>query len=77
MNRRNNMSDSKLTILNEVFQKEGSNQEIAGLTVLVDGTIKNAFDLIKDLRSYESYNEVMRDIVFAGMESILKSHKND
>ena len=70
------MSEKKLTILNEIFQKEGTNHEIAGLTVLVDGTIKDAFDLIKDLNNYESYNEVMRDIVFSGIESILKSHRN-
>ena len=36
----------RLIILNDTFGKERSDEEIAGLTILVDGTIKIAFDKI-------------------------------
>lgn len=67
------MSDNKLVILNETFGKEGSDEKVEGLTLIIDGQIKVAFEAIKAGRNYESYNEVLRDIVFSGLESILKS----
>ena len=60
----------RLIILNDTFGKEGSDEEIAGLTVLVDGTIKIAFDKIQAMRQYDSYNEVLRDVIFEGLEKI-------
>ena len=66
------MSDNKLIILNETFGKEGSDQKVEGLTLIVDGQIKPAFDAIKMKKDYSNYNEVLRDIVFVGLESILR-----
>lgn len=60
----------RLIILNDTFGKEGSDEEIAGLTILVDGTIKIAFDKIQAMRQYDSYNEVLRDVIFEGLEKI-------
>ena len=60
----------RLIILNDTFGKEGSDEEIAGLTILVDGTIKIAFDKIQVMRQYDSYNEVLRDVIFEGLEKI-------
>ena len=66
------MSDNKLIILNETFGKEGSDQKVEGLTLIVDGQSKTAFDAIKMKKDYSNYNEVLRDIVFVGLESILR-----
>ena len=66
------MSDNKLIILNETFGKEGSDQKVEGLTLIVDGQIKTTFDAIKMKKDYSNYNEVLRDIVFVGLESILR-----
>lgn len=60
----------RLIILNDTFGKERSDEEIAGLTILVDGTIKIAFDKIQAMRQYDSYNEVLRDVIFEGLEKI-------
>ena len=60
----------RLIILNDTFGKDGSDEEIAGLTILVDGTIKIAFDKIQAMRQYDSYNEVLRDVIFEGLEKI-------
>ena len=69
------MEKDKLTILNEKFQKESSDEEITGLTVMLDGTIKQAFDIIAHIRGYDTYQEVMRDIVFEGVEAILRKDR--
>ena len=49
------MSDNKLVILNETFGKEGSDEKVEGLTLIIDGQIKVAFEAIKAGRNYESY----------------------
>ncbi|MBO1628476.1 hypothetical protein [Bacillus arachidis] len=61
-----------LVILNENFKKDGSEENIEGLTIMVDGVIKQIFDKIKSERNYEQYNEVLRDIMFEGINSIVR-----
>ncbi|ENQ3104924.1 hypothetical protein SAMN04488168_1824 [Bacillus sp. 491mf] len=65
--------EGKLVILNETFKKEGSPEDIEGLTIMVDGVIKQAFDKIKYDREYTSYNEVLRDVIFEGVSGIIKN----
>lgn len=70
------MSNGKLTILNEKFKQEGSDEEVEGLTVMIDGVMRRIFDKIKTDRDYASYDEVLRDVIFEGVNSIVKTEKN-
>ncbi|MGG1221003.1 hypothetical protein ABE236_26600 [Priestia endophytica] len=63
---------NKLVILNETLKKEGSEEEVEGLTIVVDGVIQQMFEIIKSERGYTNYNEVLRDIIFEGVNSIIK-----
>lgn len=56
--------NDKLVIMNEKFKKENSEQEVDGLTIMVDGIFKQVFDKIKDLKGYDEYNEVLRDVIW-------------
>ncbi|MBC1285214.1 hypothetical protein [Listeria booriae] len=67
------MSNDMLTIINENYKKQDSEEEIEGLTILLDGTIKQLFDKIRVEKNYKDNNEVLRDIVFAGVNSIIKN----
>ncbi|KGL46539.1 MULTISPECIES: hypothetical protein [Listeriaceae] len=69
------MSNDMLTILNENYKKQGTEEEIEGLTVLLDGTIKQVFDKIRVEKNYKDNNEVLRDIIFAGVNSIIETKK--
>ena len=69
------MESNKLTIMSEMYRQDGTDIEVEGLTVIVDGVIKQAFDKIKEIRSYKSYNEVLRDILFEGINTIITQHK--
>lgn len=66
--------DSDLVILNEKFKKENSEQEVDGLTIIVDGVIKQVFDKIKDLKGYDGYNEVLRDVIVEGINKIINDY---
>lgn len=66
--------DSNLVILNEKFKKENSEQEVDGLTIIVDGVIKQVFDTIRDLKEYDEYNEVLRDVIVEGINKIINDY---
>ncbi|GFN30960.1 hypothetical protein [Paenibacillus xylaniclasticus] len=66
------MSD-KLTIINDKFQREDNGTEVDGLTIIIDGTLKQVFDkIIAEKEGYDNYSEVLRDALFQGINSIIK-----
>lgn len=67
------MDASTLVLINESYRKEGSEENIEGITVIIDGTMKKIFDQIKEKKHYGTYNEVLRDIIFEGINVIVKS----
>lgn len=66
------MEINNLVIMKDTFKKDGNDSEITGLTVMVDGVIQHVFDKIRNDREYDSYEEVLRDVIFEGINSIVK-----
>lgn len=66
------MENNNLVIMKDTFKKDGYDSEITGLTVIVDGVIQQVFDKIKNDSAYDSYEEVLRDVIFEGINSIVK-----
>jgi len=65
------MSD-KLTIISDKFRKGNTEVEVEGLTVVIDGTIKQVFDKIKVEKEYDNYTDILRDALMLGLNSIIK-----
>lgn len=66
------MECSNIVIMKDIFKKHGQDKDIIGLTIIIDGTIQKAFDIIQNERAYDSYEEVLRDIIIEGINSIVK-----
>jgi len=65
-----------LTMLTEKFQNDKTGQEVDGITIIVDGKIKEIFDaIIIKSGNYENYSEVLRDAIFMGINEITNSLK--
>ena len=45
------MESNKLTIMSEMYRQDGTDVEVEGLTVIVNGVIKQAFDKIKEIKN--------------------------
>ena len=65
------MSENKLTILTENFEKGDSGEFVTGLTVMLDGPVKFAFDAVKEKYGYETDAEVLLDVIFTGLEKMV------
>lgn len=63
----------QVAIINEVFQNDLTGEEVHGLTVMVDGQVKEIFDHLLSIDpTYTRYDEVMRDVLFEGLKQLLQ-----
>ena len=70
------MSDNKVSIISEQYENEKTGEKIEGITILIDGQLKRMFDIIYEKEgSYTSYKEVMRDILFSGINHFVEKYK--
>lgn len=65
-------NENVVTILNEEFENDKTGEKVQGLTIIVDGKLKQAMDIIieKD-DNYKNYSEIVRDSLFDGMNNII------
>lgn len=70
------MGTDKITMLNEEFENEQTGEKVPGVTVIIDGKLKQIMDiLIARNEEYNSYMEIMRDALFNGLGQIMQNTK--
>ena len=68
--------DNTVTILNEEFENDKSGEKVQGITIIVDGKLKEVLDLLmKNNPDYKNYTEIVRDAFFNGINSMIREHK--
>lgn len=67
------MSDNKMTLITEEFENDTSGKKVEGITVIVDGKLKEVMDLILLKNdNYANYTEVIKDALFKGINELIK-----
>ena len=69
------MKDNAIQMFIEKYENEQSGEMVDGVTILIDGKFKQILDIIiqKEERYRNNhYLEVMRDILFSGIECFIK-----
>ena len=70
------MDNNTVTILNEEFENDKTGEKVQGITIIVDGKLKEVLDLlIKNNPDYKNYTEIVRDAFFDGINSMIREHK--
>ncbi|MGG0759225.1 hypothetical protein COM13_12170 [Bacillus pseudomycoides] len=65
-------NENVVTILNEEFENDKTGEKVQGLTIIVDGKLKQVMDIIIDKNdNYSNYTEVVRDALFEGINNII------
>lgn len=68
--------DNTVTILNEEFENDKTGEKVQGITIIVDGKLKEVLDLLmKNNPDYKNYTEIIRDAFFNGINSMIREHK--
>lgn len=65
-------NENVVTILNEEFENDKTGEKVQGLTIIVDGKLKQVMDIIieKD-ENYNNYTEIVRDSLFNGINNLI------
>ena len=70
------MDNNTVTILNEEFENDKTGEKVQGITIIVDGKLKEVLDLLmKNNPDYKNYTEIDRDAFFDGINSMIREHK--
>ena len=70
------MDNNTVTILNEEFENDKTGEKVQGITIIVEGKLKEVLDLLmKNNPNYKNYTEIVRDAFFNGINSMIRGHK--
>ena len=68
--------DNIKEFLNEEFENDKTGEKVQGITIIVDGKLKEVLDLLmKNNPDYKNYTEIVRDAFFDGINSMIREHK--
>ena len=60
-----------VTFLNEDFENDKTGEKVQGVTIIIDGKLKEAFDILMKKKNYNSYIDIIRDSLFAGFNILI------
>lgn len=70
------MSDNKMVILEEQFENEKTGEEVTGVTILVEGKLKQVFDVILHKnRNYKEYRDIVQRALIEGIGKIIEESR--
>ena len=68
--------DNVIRMFEEEFENEQTGERVTGVTVMVDGKLKQMLDAIMNKTGkYEKYTEVVRDMLFAGINDFVSKNR--
>ena len=63
-----------ISIMTEMFQNENTGEDVEGITIMVDGILKQFFEIIKCQKSeYKDNVSIVQDALMKGLEEIRKT----
>ncbi len=62
-----------ITMMSEEFENENTGEKVEGITIIVDGMLKQALDIIKMKQpNYENNVSILQEAFMRGLEEIRK-----
>lgn len=66
---------NKVTIMSDTFENEKSGETVQGITIIIDGKLKQVMDvIINNNLKYSNYTEVVKEAFFKGLNAIVTEH---
>lgn len=68
--------DNKMRIMAEEFENTDTGEKVTGITVMIDGKLKQVFDvMIKKSGGEKSYLEMLQEVLVMGIDEYIKRFK--
>lgn len=65
--------DRKITIISENFENEKTGEQVEGVTIIVDGMLKQILEIIKNEKKYDNNVSIISDALLKGLDEIRKN----
>lgn len=70
--------DNKIHIMSEKFINEKTGENITGITIMIDGKLKQVLDILIDKNGgNKDYTEIVHDVLIAGIDNYIKKCKEE
>ena len=68
--------DNKMRIMSEEFENTNTGEKVTGVTVMIDGKLKQVLDvMIKKSGGEKSYLEMLQEVLVMGIDEYIKRLK--
>ena len=68
--------DNKMRIMSEEFENTNTGEKVTGITVMIDGKLKQVFDvMIKKGGGEKSYLEMLQEVLVMGIDEYIRRLK--
>ena len=68
--------DNKMRIVSEEYENTNTGEKVTGITVMIDGKLKQVFDvMIKKSGGEKSYLEMLQEVLVMGIDEYIKRLK--
>lgn len=72
------MSEKNLSLLVDEYISNETGENVTGITIMIDGVLKKVMDImINNEGLYETYAEIIKDALFAGLEQLTENLRKD
>ena len=70
------MANNTITLFSEEFENEKTGETVQGITVIVDGKIKDVMDrFLYGGSDYKNYTEIVRDVLIKGFNVLITEQR--
>jgi len=59
-----------ISIMTEQFENEKTGEKVEGITIMIDGMLKEMFEIFKNNGKYENNASIVQDALMRGISSI-------
>ncbi|GGA17526.1 hypothetical protein GCM10008018_72170 [Paenibacillus marchantiophytorum] len=71
------MTENKITIIKDVFKNEKNGVLTDGITIIIDGQLKQVLDIISSKESFGDYTETVKEVLFTGINQYIEKYKKE
>ncbi|KMP75203.1 hypothetical protein TU62_13985 [Bacillus cereus] len=69
------MEENKLVMIKETFKNEETGELTPGVTIILDGNLREVLEVIMEKEGYSDYPEALKEVIFEGIHHFVKRNK--
>ncbi|MEC3248172.1 hypothetical protein P9159_16260 [Bacillus cereus] len=69
------MEENKVVMIKETFKNEETGELTPGVTIILDGNLREVLEIIMEKEGYSDYPEALKEVIFEGIYHFVKRNK--